>query len=239
MLYESKSSPWNALDALRPLTAASLTLSVSERAENQQYFSEDLCSEYDAENLCIELERLRDAGQQYSAEFWSFERVWRRDEFNHYLGFQRLYHLLYGEDEAEIARRLKERSADFTAFLHFLTDEFKLCLMLAYDELATTRAYAHDMAFYQQFGSPLVVEWMHRVRADEAIHYMNALRVAQTRHRDRLPEANAILEEVVTLDLASSEYQATFLFDHSGPSYSPAMLRGCASTVMEQIRRVL
>src|SRR5271157_3214998 len=54
VLYESKSSPWNALDALRPLTAASLTLSARERVENQQYFWEDLCSEYDAENLCLE-----------------------------------------------------------------------------------------------------------------------------------------------------------------------------------------
>ena len=239
MLYKSKSREWHSLDVLGVLVPDMLHLPAADREESEQFLWEDLCSEYDAENLCIELERLSAQGQFYSPEFWSFEKVWRRDEFNHYIGFQRLYHLVYGTPESAIAARLQARPADFTPFLDFLTDEFKLCLMLAYDELCTTRAYAVDMPYYRAFGQPLVEEWMHKVRGDEAIHYMNALRVVQTRHRDRLPQAEAILEEALALDLQAKSYQATFLFDHGGPSYSPAMLRGCAETVMAQVRKVM
>ncbi len=237
MLYQSKSRLWHSLAVLGDLTPEDLHLDPVEAAENQEFVWEDLCSEYDAENLCLELERLSAAGQEYSAEFWSFERVWRRDEYNHYIGFQRLYALLYGESEESVTQRLVARPADFTPFHDFLTDEFKLCLMLAYDELCTTRAYAHDMPFYLAFQQPKIAEWMHKVRGDEALHYLNALRVAQTRHRDRLGEAEPILWQALELDLASKEYQATFLFDHQGPSYSPAILRGCVETVIDQIHK--
>lgn len=237
MLYQSKSRLWRSLDVLGDLTPASLHLSVAEYEESEEFLWEDLCAEYDAENLCLELERLSAAGQEYSEEFWSFERVWRRDEFNHYIGFQRLYHLVYGEPEVSITARLEQRPYDFAPFQEFLTDEFKLCLMLAYDELCTTRAYAHDMPFYRAFGQPRVEEWIHKVRGDEALHYLNSLRVAQTRHRHRLNEAEGILWHALELDLGSKTYQATFLFDHQGTSYSPEMLRGCMQTIIDQIHR--
>lgn len=237
MLYESKSRPWEALELLAPLTSASFRLNADERAAFEPLIWDDLCSEYDAEHLCLELERLADAGTRYSAELWSFERVWRRDEYNHYRGFQRLYALLYDADEDHVAARLHQRAADFSGFGAYLTDEFKLCLMLAYDELCTTRAYANDVPFYQSLGDPIFVTWVERVRGDEARHYLNALRVAQTRHRDRLAEAPAIIADILATDLATSDYRGTFILDHHGPSYSPDLLRAVAATLAAVIQR--
>ena len=238
LLYQSKSRPWNALELLAPLTPADFTRLTSEqRAELEPNFWESVCSEYDAENLCLELERRRDAGAVYSDEFWSFEAVWRRDEMNHYVGFRRLYALTFGRSEADIEAEMQQRAADFSAFGEFLEDELKLCLMLAYDELATTRSYASDVPLYQSLGHPALAAWIERVRADEAMHYYNALRVCQTRHRDRLDEAIPLIRRIVALDLADSDYRATFIMDHKGPSYTPEILNGVADTLCNVIAR--
>jgi hypothetical protein len=238
LLYESKSRPWNALDLLAPLTPAEFArMTADQRAEEEPMFWESVCSEYDAENMCLELERRRDAGEVYSPEFWSFEAVWRRDEMNQYIGFRRLYALIYGRFEADIAAEMAERAADFSAFGEFLTDEFKLCLMLAYDELATTRSYAGDVPFFRSLGHPALATFIERVRGDEAMHYLNALRVAQRRFPERLPEAPAIIQRILDLDLTPGDYRATFILDHKGPSYTPAVLRGVAETLTGVIIR--
>jgi len=238
LLYESKSRPWNALDLLRPLTPADFDrLSAAERAEEEPMFWESVCSEYDAENMCLELERRRDAGEVYSPEFWSFEAVWRRDEMNHYVGFRRLHSLIYGISESDIAAQMEQRAADFSAFGEFLTDEFKLCLMLAYDELATTRSYAEDVPFFKSLGHPALATWIERVRGDEALHYLNALRVAQARFPERLDEGPEIIARILDLDLTPGEYRATFILDHKGPSYTPEILRGVARTLTNVLMR--
>ncbi len=238
LLYQSKSRPWDAGELLASVTAADFArMTPAERAEEEPMFWESVCSEYDAENLCLELERRRDAGAVYSPEFWSFEKVWRRDEMNHYIGFRKLHALIYGPSEDEIHRQMHERVADFSPFGEFLEDEFKLCLMLAYDELATTRSYAGDVPFFRSLGKPALATWIERVRGDEAMHYLNALRVAQTRHRARLGEARAILERVLELDLTVEGYRATFILDHKGPSYTPAILRDVTHTIIQVIER--
>jgi hypothetical protein len=240
LLYESKSRSWNALELLAPLTPADFArMTADQRADEEPMFWESVCSEYDAENLCLELERRRDAGAVYSPEFWGFEKVWRRDEMNHYVGFRRLYALIYGKPEAEIEAEMRQRAADFTAFGEFLTDEFKLCLMLAYDELATTRSYAGDVPFFRSLGHPVLAQWIERVRGDEALHYLNALRVAQARFPDRMPDAPAIVARILELDLTPGDYRATFILDHKGPSYTPAILRGVADTLISVIQRQL
>ncbi len=240
LLYESKSRGWHALELLGTLTPADFTrMTADQRAAEEPMFWESVCSEYDAENLCLELERRRDAGAYYSPEFWSFEKVWRRDEMNHYVGFRRLYTLIYGKPEAEIEAEMQQRAADFSAFGEFLTDEFKLCLMLAYDELATTRSYATDVPFFRSLGHPALAQWIERVRGDEALHYLNALRVAQARFPDRMATAPAVIAHILDLDLTPGAYRATFILDHQGPSYTPEILRGVADTLSGVIQRQL
>lgn len=237
LLYESTNHPWDAQDLFRDLTPADIRLTPAAKAECQGQMWDDMCSEFDAENLCLELERQAHAGQIYSPELWSFEQVWRRDEYNHYAGFRRLYFLMYGVAEADLDQQMRARPADFSHFGEFLTDEFKLCLMLAYDELCTTRSYATDVPFYRSLGPAACATWIERLRADEALHYKNALHVAMARYPDRLAEAPAIINHIVTLDLNSRSYQNTFILDHHGPSYTPDLLNGAAQTVIAVIAR--
>ncbi|MFL5629614.1 MAG: hypothetical protein ACJ788_28920 [Ktedonobacteraceae bacterium] len=119
----------------------------------------------------------------------------------------------------------------------FITDEFKLCLILAYDELATTRSYGEDVPFYKSLGPNAFNDWIKFVRADEALHYLNSIRVAQVRHRDRLPEAEDILLRILNVDLTSDDYRATFVLDHKGPPFTPAMLKECVDTIVDVLHR--
>lgn len=234
MIYESKSRPWNALELLNPISADSISISDEERHEIEPIIWNDLSSEYDAEHFCVMLEN---SGLVFSDEFVSFEKVWRRDEYNHYLGFRRIYSLFYGEAEVSITERLERRVPDFSDMEEFFTDEFKLCLILAYDELATTRAYNEDIPFYRSLGPDQFNDWIRNVKADEALHYLNSLRVAQVRHRNRLPEAERILEQILTIDLDSKDYRATFVLDHKGPPFTPEMLKSCVETIVDAINR--
>jgi hypothetical protein len=235
MLYESKSRPWNALELLSDIGADDIKISQAEKDEVEPYIWKDLTSEYDAEHFCIMLE---ESGLAFSDEFISFEKVWRRDEYNHYLGFRRIYSLFYGESEAGITSRLQARVPDFSSLQDYFRDEFKLCLLLAYDEHVTTRAFNEDIPFYKTLGPDAFNQWIRLVKGDEAMHYMNALRVAQTRHQDRLSEAAPIMEHILELDL-SGEYAATFVLDHKGPPFTAQMLRDSQATVLDTLLRPL
>lgn len=233
MLYESKSRPWNALELLLPITADQIQLTAEQRQAVEAYIWKDLTSEYDAEHFCVMLE---ESGLPFSNEFIAFEKVWRRDEYNHYLGFRRIYHLFYGEPEAAISERLRQRVPDFSDLREYFSDEFKLCLLLAYDEHVTTQAFNEDIPFYRSLGPDVFNQWIRLVKGDEAIHYMNALRVAQTRHAHRLADAEAILQRILELDL-SGVYQATFVLDHKGPPFTDAMLHESMQTVLAALLR--
>jgi hypothetical protein len=234
LLYESKSRPWSALELLLPVVPEAINLSQQAKEQLEAFFWKDLASEYDAENFCVMLE---ESGLTFSDEFISFEKVWRRDEYNHYLGFRRIYSLFYGEDEEAITERLKRRKPDFKDMEEFITDEFKLCLILAYDEIVTTRAYGEDVPFYKSLGPDAFNAWIKNVRADEAVHYLNCIRVAQVRHRDRLPEAKELLQRILEIDLNMKEYHATFVLDHKGAPFTPEMLRECADTIVDVLSR--
>lgn len=233
MLYTSKSRPWNALELLAPISSDMIMLSQDARDAVEPQLWKDLTSEYDAEHFCVMLE---DSRLAFSDEFISFEKVWRRDEYNHYLGFRRIYSMFYGESEAAITRRLEERKPDFSDIREFFEDEFKLCILLAYDEHVTTQAFNEDIEFYRELGIPEFNQWIRLVKGDEAIHYMNALRVAQTRHRHRLAEAAALLDYILDLDL-SGEYKATFVLDHKGHPFTDDMLRESKQTVLDALLR--
>lgn len=236
MLYESKSRPWDALELLSSIKEVSISISQKMREDFEPILWNDVCSEYDAEHFCIMLEQSR---LKFSDEFISFEKVWRRDEYNHYLGCRRIYHLLYGENEESITERLKRRQTDFSGMMEFLSDEFNLCLLLAYDELATTRAYHEDVPFYKSLGPKAFHDWIKLVIADEARHYLNSVRVAQVRHRDRLSESQDILLRILEMDLNAHEYKATFVLDHTEPPFTPEMLSDCVNTILDVLQRTI
>lgn len=176
----------------------------------------DLCAEHDAENFC---KYLQQSGMSFTLEFKEMEKLWRRDEFNHYLGFRQLYSLLYHKSFEEIERELATCEPDFIPIKEFLQDEFSICVVLAYDELATTRSYCQDFDFYKLLGSRPIVNWIKYVAKEEAFHYGNALEIIARRHRHRLPELPMLVERLIEYDLEDSKYKSTFVLNHQSRQY--------------------
>jgi rubrerythrin len=108
----------------------------------------DLYAEHDAKNFC---EYLQQSGITFTPEFKKMEKSWRLDESNHYQGFCQIYSLLYHKSIEEIERKLAAYQPDFLSIQQFLQDEFSICVVLAYDELATTKAYCQDFELYPLF----------------------------------------------------------------------------------------
>lgn len=160
-------------------------------------------------------------------------RLWRRDEIDHTIGFAKVHAAIYGEDERAILAGLSSRRAEFGPLERFLRDELSLCLLLAYDELATTRSYARDWReVYPRLHCAQVTRWIQRVAADEARHYRNLLDVLATEHAAQLGRVPAILDDILTADLERPRYQATFALDHDDPGIFPATdLQECRARV--------
>lgn len=228
-----KSIPWNSLQLLGPIRPEDLCCSSEQLLQYEPYIWNDLASENDAERFYRYLENL---GLNFSDSFQAVVQLWRMDEFDHYLGFKRLYHLLYSADEISIEQRLDARSDDFGELGEIVRDEFELCLVLAYDEIATARGYRKDFAFYSDFGIESLRRWIKFVAKDEALHYYNFIRVLRTVHRQRLPEAGRVINRILNYDLKAKEYKATFVLDHKTDQFSEPFLKECAEAVLRSLK---
>ncbi len=226
--YVPKSIPWSSAQVLAGLDRSQVALSTADLGEFKDVLWNDLRSEYDAENFCDYLKR-QDAG--FSAEFKAFEHVWRRDEFNHYVGFRMLYCMLYDEDEALVEARLRSVPADFKPISHLLADEFVTTLLLAYDEIATTKSYAADHAFYKSWGPDAFHRWIKLVTRDESYHFNNLMRLVEAKHPERIPEIPEHVERFIEWDLNGSEYRGTFVLDHDGHYFNEEFLRDCGNAM--------
>lgn len=169
-----------------------------------------LATEYDARHLSA---FLRQQPMPLSPAFWAMERAWAEDEDNHFRGLSWLYTRLYDVSEAEIAARLGERTPDFSRLAPLLSDEFRLCVVLAFDELASTRAYAHDAVSYAALGVAARI-LVRRLARDELLHCHNAIDLLVRTQARRLPEVEAVIEWVIAHDTSPQfSYRATFLLD--------------------------
>ncbi len=155
--FVPKSIPWDSMRLIGHLNQSNIILSEEVIRLNKLIFWGHLCSEYDAENFCL---YLKQEGFVLSPEFKAFEYVWRRDEYNHYVGFQHIYCILYDTTAQEVEDMLNQRSTNFEPIKSLLEDEFKTCLLLAYDEIATTKSYVADYDFYQSFGHRNFLKWI-------------------------------------------------------------------------------
>lgn len=192
---------WGA-DALHPCPATSQLLHDS--------LWHSLATEYDARHLSA---FLRQEALPLSPAFWALERAWADDERNHCQALTWLYSRLYGDAESTIAARLSARQPDFSLLAPLLRDEFCLCVVLAFDELASTRAYARDVAIYTRLGTPAAT-LLRLAARDEMLHCRNAVDLLLCLHSDRLAEASAIIDAVIAHDTSPQfSYRATFLLD--------------------------
>ena len=209
--FSPRRGDWDAGALFAGITRSDVALDDDEIAELEQFFWFDLCAEWDSRNLH---EHLHGRGDSYSREFLAYEDAWYADELNHAEGFLALYGILYGEPREETIARLEARVPDFDAIESFFGDEFRLALLFAYDELATTRAYKLDMALYDRMGHPVFGEWIRRLLKDEGYHHANAVEVLRACHAHRMGEVAEHVDDFVAWDLGDHRYRATFLFDH-------------------------
>ena len=190
--------------------ALSLGAAVREALHGSLWHS--LSSEYDARHLSA---FLRASGLGLSDAFWALERAWASDEYKHYRALRWLYSRVYAVEERELDARLAQRQPDFAPLLPLLRDEFSLCVVLAFDELASARSYARDRVRFRPLGST-AVRLLHCAARDEFWHCRNALDLLRARHSDRLSEVHALLARVIAHDTSPQfRYGATFLLDQS------------------------
>lgn len=202
---------WDARALFDGISRADVVLGDDELAKLREFFWFDLCAEWDSGHLHRHLHR---RGDDYTPEFLAFEEAWYLDEINHAEGFVALYCLLFGETREDVVARLEAREPEFDELEGFFGDEFRLALLFAYDELATTRAYKLDVALYESLGHPVFAEWIRRLLRDEGYHHANAVEVLRRRHADRMGEVADHVADFVAWDMGGHAYRATFLFDH-------------------------
>ena len=230
--FVPKQGKWDAAAFFDDLTRADVAFSDERIEELRDYFWFDLCAEYDAAHLH---DYLAAHENRFSPEFRRYEQVWWRDEMNHANGFRRLYSMLYGESDVAMDARLADRRPDFSVLEAdgFFDDEFRLTLLFAYDELATTRAYHLDFELYREMGHPRFLAWIKATTRDESFHMQNAIALVRLLHRDRVAEIPAHVDDFVRYDLGGHRYRATFLFDHEWDHVSPQFYRENASELMK------
>lgn len=206
-----KSISWDSSTFLIGLNRSDILLTEKFIQEKEEFFLHAAYTEFDAENLCRHLEKMN---YDFSPEFLAFEKVWRRDEWNHYLGFRFLYSIMYNQTQEDIAEIIEKRPSDFTSLSAFFKDEFFICLLIAFDEILTTKSYTSEYGLYKSFGHPSFLKWIKAVTRDESYHFYNAMEVIRIRHRRRIHEIPTIIDSFVSYDLNRNGYQGTFVLDH-------------------------
>lgn len=228
--FKIKQNSWNSLELLANISRETLKINKNYIEELEPALWIDVATEYDAENFCNHIGYLQQKGSlNLSDNFMAFERAWRRDEFNHTTGFVRFYSILYQIPESQVWTRLKARPVNFEPISHFFKEEFTICVMLAFDELATTRFYVDHLDRYVAFENPTLLQWIRALAKDEAMHLSNILDVIRIQHGHRLSEVPTLLKVLAEWDNDGADYGATFVLDHEGGQLdSQFIARNCA-----------
>jgi hypothetical protein len=219
---------------LQGLGRGDISLNLEQVRDRKDFLWNAMLTEYDAKNLNRYL-AIKD--ENFSLEFDRFKLAWSRDEWNHYLGFGLVYSVLYSEPEGEIARQLEIESADFDPIAGFFEDEFSICLLLAYDEIATFKSYLAEFPFYRAFGDARVFRWFQRVTNDELNHFLNSLEIIRHRYTARISEVSDTIDLFIKWDAERHSYNRTFVLDHYW--YSLEFLEHCKTLIVDYFAKGL
>jgi hypothetical protein len=226
--FSPKFKHWLYQDILTGLTKKGLHIT-NNLHELKRIIWHDLCAEYDSQNL---YQYLQKSGLKFTDDFQLFLKYWQSDEWNHFQGFYHIYSLLSDQSSAEIEHQLNNRKVDFSPISKFLEDEFKICLLFAYDEIATTKSYSMDFDLYKSLGSPQLYQFLKLVTRDEAYHFGNILQVISRNHGHRIPEIKTHLQKLIDWDINEGFYQGTFVLSHEDKNYfTQAFLQSCAENI--------
>ena len=141
---------------------------------------------------------------KWDAQFPTISQIWLRHWenvtpfFDYPPEIRKVIHLLFGDCEDDLQSTMRARKADFLGLRHFFEDEFKLCVLFAYDEHASTMTYRKD-TFYKSFGPSEFIEWITRLTGDEARHFGNVVRLIHHKYQNRLSETPDVMQEILAL----------------------------------------
>jgi hypothetical protein len=192
-------------------TCRALCLKVWNEESLKEILWHEICSEYDARRFA---QYIHKSGMVLSREFLRFENAWLKDENAHYTGFRNLYSMMYSKPATELAKSVRERESGFSGLAPFIKDEFRVCILLAYDEMVTARAYAADFAIYDSLGDPNLSQWLRKVCRDEIHHCLAMVELLRLRYRKRLREVPGLVDKLASFDSCSESYTGTFVLDH-------------------------
>lgn len=237
-MHGEKYAPWKTrgLDLIASLAKDDITLDPIVREEYKAVLWRSICSEYDSINFFNKIKSQKNI--PYSSDFKIFLEKWLKDEEMHTEGFKKIYNLTYGDTYQEIEGQLRERTADFTHIEEFLDDEFKICLLLAYDEIVTAHVYERSMSFYQEVEGSMIPQWIKKVKYDEVKHFLGVIDVINTRHNGKAASVEKILMKIVDVDMNLKEYEGTFVLDHSCPEFpltKNEIINICIKTILKKI----
>lgn len=228
-----RSVKWSSEKLLWGITGEHVTAPSELRKSVHHDLWGDMCAEHDSQNLWFHLNNLP---YNFSEQFKQALEVWRLDEINHYIGLRQICSTMYHVSEQEIDDQMKNRIPDFHNLAPFLTDEFKICVVLAYDELVSARGYTIFTDDFKKFGPEPYVQWVKWAARDEALHYYNFIDVAKNCHPDRLIESKKIINEIKKYENQKNyEYKATFLLDHTEETFSREFLNSCGKMVLSAL----
>ncbi|MBI2404964.1 hypothetical protein HYV22_02190 [Candidatus Gottesmanbacteria bacterium] len=175
--------------------------------EKRMILYHDMVSEYDARIFGAYVHSL---SIPLSPEFGPADELWQIDEDNHYKGFRIINRAIFGLTDQDI-EKIYNRQGNFEPLKHLLSDELRICLTVAYDELCTVRAYRGDLPIYDAMG-PSVGKFVRRVIGDEGWHYSKFLRLVKRYHPDEIAKALEIVNQIRAAE--GLPYQQTFVMDH-------------------------
>ena len=204
----------------------------------------DLVAEYDARRLERELHRRGG----YSRAFHAFLAAWVYDEAKHTRALHWLYSRAFDVAPEELDERLEARlaqtEAEFDGLESFLRDEFRLAVVLAYDEAMSTHGYGADIPFYASLARSPKEERAFRailreLRTDEAVHYRNAVALIAHEHPSRRDEIDATVHDIVSFDCAQEGYGGGFLLDHASDQFDADAMERIGASVARAIHRAV
>jgi rubrerythrin len=208
MDYTAQVDFWRVDDLFMSVRPDDIILEPQQKQKLRALFLSDMGVESDAKNLYEFLH----AHHLVSVELERFLKPWLYEELKHADAFRRILSLTHALDEHELLDSLQQRTYEFNSFGHLLEDEFKLCVLMAYDECSTIMAYRKD-SFYQNLGPKEFIQWHKLVIADEARHLRNAVHLIHCKHPQRIKETDKVLEEIINTEQTAPNYHGTFIFD--------------------------
>jgi len=195
---------------LRSISLHAALLGDAERDELETTIRLDVQSEFDARFLA---EYLTEQSWEMSSAMATAIEQWLVDEELHKSLFLQVHEAAFPDRIADLRKDLlqRDRGVTFEPLKHLMRDEFEVLCLLAYDELATVKAYQVLIPQYMQLG-PSMEPVLKLVIRDEGRHYATFAHMLRKRHANRLAETPALIERIRASE--GTPYANTFVLDH-------------------------